>query len=376
MSALNVRASMINTLDHLFGSRKFDVSINLGTMYPEEQIQRAIAKTPGALKSEGWIATEATLLAATGGSGRTGAAPSGLHESGGAGGHGSGAPSPEARFAVLGLSPRTELLKLEIDQGRDLRSEEEGAIVVNSAFMLRHPEIKVGQTISVSMGPAESSWRVVGVSHEAFAPPTGYVWRTYFERAGGHTGMANSVRVALDRSDPAAIDRFREALDRNLEAEGIRALSSTSKADSRYGFDQHMLMIYIFLVVMSVIIGGVGGLGLSTTMSLNVLERRREMGVLRAIGASARIVWLIVVVEALAIGLMSFVLAALVAGPVSRGLGDLLGSVLFQTDLSFTFDPFGLLIWFVASLVLSALASFLPAWNASRSSVREALGFE
>lgn len=375
MSALNIRASMISTLDHLFASKKFDLSMNLGTMYPVDQIQRAIAKTPGALKSEGWIATEATLVAAPAGSEKAGA-PSGLHESAGAGGHSGDAPPPGARFAVLGLSPRTELLKLEIDQGRDLLPEEEGAIVVNSALMLRNPEIKVGQTISVRMGPAESSWRVVGVSHEAFASPTGYVWRTYFERAGGHSGQANSVRVALDREDPASLDRFRDALDRNLEAEGIRALSSTSKADSRYGFDQHMLMIYIFLVVMSVIIGGVGGLGLMTTMSLNVLERRREMGVLRAIGASTRIVCLIVVAEALAIGLMSFVAASLVAGPLSRGLGDFLGSVLFQTDLSFTFDPNGVLIWFAASLALSALASFLPAWNASRSSVREALGFE
>ncbi len=375
MSALNVRASMISTLDHLFGARKFDLAINLGTMVPLERIQRAIAMTPGALKSEGWIATEATLVGAAGGSGA--GAPGGLHGGGGsAGGHGGEAPPAGTRLAILGLPTGTELLKLEIDQGRDLPRGEEDALVVNSAFLARHPEIEVGQTISLRMGPAESSWRVVGVSHEAFAPPTGYVWRTYFERAGSHTGMANSVRVALDRDDPASIDRFRDALDRNLEAEGIRALSTTSQADSRYGFDQHMLMIYIFLVVMSVIIGGVGGLGLMTTMSLNVLERRREMGVLRAIGASTRAIWLIVVAEALAIGLMSFIAASILAGPLSRGLGDFIGSVLFQADLSFVFDPNGLLICFAASLVLSGLASFLPAWHASRSSVREALGFE
>ena len=373
MSALNVRASMISTIDHLFAARKFDLSINLGTMVPVEQIQRAITRTPGAVKSEGWIVTEATLVAAAAAEGPT---PAGLHESGGVGGHDSEASPPGARIAVLGLAPGTELLKLEIDQGLDLPPGDDGAIVVNSAFLARHPEAKVGQAITLRMGPAESSWRVVGVSHEAFAAPTGYVWRTCFERAGGHTGMANTVRVAIEKSDAASIDRFREALDRNLEAEGIRALTTASKADSRFGFDQHMLMIYIFLVVMSLIIGGVGGLGLMTTMSLNVLERRREMGVLRAIGASTRIIWLIVVAEALAIGLMSFIAAAILAGPLSRGLGDFLGSVLFQTDLSFVFDPNGLLICFAASLVLSALASFVPAWHAARSSVREALGFE
>jgi putative ABC transport system permease protein len=158
--------------------------------------------------------------------------------------------------------------------------------------------------------------------------------------------------------------------------EGIRALSSTSKAQSRFGFDQHMLMMYIFLIVMSVIIGGVGGLGLMTTMSLNVLERRREMGVLRAIGASSRVVWLIVVAEGLAIGVMSFIIAAVVAWPLSRGLGNFLSAVMFKSELSFFFDPNGLVIWSVVSLILSGVASFLPAWNASRSPVREALGFE
>jgi putative ABC transport system permease protein len=374
MSALNVRASMMNTIDHLFGAKKFDLSINFGTMVPVEQIQRAIARTPGAVKSEGWIVTEATYVTAPE---RTSAAGTGgLHGSGGAGGHDGEAASQGARFAILGLAPGTALLKLEIDQGQDLPPGDDGALVVNSAFMARHPEVKVGQAITLRMGPAESSFRVVGASHEAFAAPTGYVWRSYFERAGGHVGVANTVRVALDRSDPAAIDGFREALDRNLEGEGIRALSTASKADSRYGFDQHMLMIYLFLVVMSVIIGGVGGLGLMTTMSLNVLERRREMGVLRAIGASTRAIWLIVVAEALAIGFMSFIAASLLAGPLSRALGDFLGTALFQTDLSFVFDPNGLLICFAAALVLSALASFVPAWHASRSSVREALGFE
>ncbi|MBX7183515.1 MAG: ABC transporter permease [Vicinamibacteria bacterium] len=374
MSALNVRASMINTIDRLFGARKFDLSINLGAMVPVESMRSAVARTPGARVCEGWIVTQATVVAASSKESAAGA-PAGLHDGGGSAGHAPETP-PASRLSVLGLAPGTQLLRLEIDQGRGLEPSDEDAMVVNSAFMARHPEVKVGQNLILQMGPTESTWRVVGVSHEAFAAPTAYIWRTYFDRAGGHTGMANSVRVSLDRSDAASIDRFREALDRNLEAEGIRALSTTSTADSRYGFDQHMLMIYIFLVAMSVIIGGVGGLGLMTTMSLNVMERRREMGVLRAIGASTPAIWLIVVAEALAIGLMSFLVAASLASPLSRALGDFIGAVLFQTDLSFVFEPNGLLICFLASLVLSALASFLPAWHASRSSVREALGFE
>ncbi len=376
MSALNIRASMIQTIDQLFATKVFDLSLNLRALYPIEQVDRAIARTPGARRAEGWIASEGSLVlgAATPGTAPAFAQGGGLHGGGGAvgGGHAAGAAS---RFPLLGVQPGTALLKLDISEGRDLLPGENDARGANTALTVRHPEIEVGRTVVLRTGPAETSWRVVGIAREAFSPPTAYVSRGFYERAG-HAGLANSVRVALDRPGPDGISAFREALDPNLEAEGIRALSTTSKAESRYGFDQHMLMVYIFLVVMSVIIGGVGGLGLMTTMSLNVLERRREMGVLRAIGASSKAVWLIVVAEALTIGVLSFGLAAAIAGPVSQVLGDFIAQAMFRSGLYFLFDANGLWIWLAASLVLSVLASLLPAWHASRSPVREALGFE
>ena len=377
MSALNIKTSMIDTLDHLFASKRFDLSVNLGTMFPVESIERALARTPGTVRSEGWIATEGSLVTPAEPSSAEPASAAGRQgvAAGGDGGHAAGEPAGE-RFPVLGVQPGTKMLKLKISEGRDLLPEDVDALVVNTAFAARYPQAKVGQSVVLRMGPAEATWRVVGVAREAFSPPIGYVSRTYFERAGGHVGLANTVRVALDQPDPASIDRFREAMDINLQAEGIRALSTRSNAESRFGFDQHMLMIYVFLVVMSVIIGGVGGLGLMTTMSLNVLERRREMGVLRAIGASSRVVWLIVVTEGLFIGLMSFVIASALAVPISKGLGNFVASVMFNSGLTFSFDLNGLVVWFAASLALSGLASFIPAWNASRSPVRDALGFE
>jgi putative ABC transport system permease protein len=113
-----------------------------------------------------------------------------------------------------------------------------------------------------------------------------------------------------------------------------------------------------------------------TTMSLNVLERRREMGVMRALGATPRVVWLMIVAEGIVIGLLSWIIAALLAWPVSKTVGDSFVAALFHGGLDFTFEPLGLVIWLVVSIGLSALASFLPAWKASRITVREALAYE
>jgi putative ABC transport system permease protein len=188
--------------------------------------------------------------------------------------------------------------------------------------------------------------------------------------------MTNSLRIALADRDPDTITIFKSNLDRNLEQQGVRARGSLSKGESRFAFDQHMVMIYVFLIIMSAIIGGVGGLGLMTTMSLNVFERRREMGVMRALGATPKIVWLMIVAEGIVIGVLSWTIAALLAWPVSKTLGNLLVRVMFRSGLDFTFEPLGLLIWLVVSISLSAAASFLPAWKASRVTVREALAYE
>ena len=342
ISALNVRASLVNTLDRMFAARKFDLTIGLANPYELEKIQTAIGNTRGIRRAEGWFQTEASVANSN-------------------------------PFSVVALPADTQLLDLDIIEGRSLAPGDTDAIVINNALAGRE-KMRVGETVVLHMGAAETTWRVVGLSREAFSPAVAYIPLGFIQQQ--HPGMVNNLRLSLDDSDPDSIDAVKASLDRNLEQAGVRARGSATKAESRFGFDQHMLMIYVFLIVMSTIIGGVGGLGLMTTMSLNVLERRREMGVMRALGATPRTVWLMVVAEGIVIGVLSWTVAAVLAWPISKGLGDFITKVMFRSGLDFTFEPLGLLIWMVVSISLSAVASFLPAWKASRVTVREALAYE
>ena len=367
LSALNVRSSLVNTLDQLFAAKKFDLTVSLANPYESEKVEKAISSTSGISRAEGWFTTEASLVTQT-----TKDAAEDSHSTGG-GLHGGGA-SEVNRFGVVALPPETRMLDLEIIEGRNLAPGDTDAIVVNNGLAARDAKLRVGETVLLRMGPAETSWRVVGIAREAFSPAVAYIPQSFIQQR--HPGMVNNLRLALDRSDPDAITSVKAELDRNLEQQGVRARSSVTKAETRFAFDQHMLMIYVFLIVMSIIIGGVGGLGLMTTMSLNVFERRREMGVMRALGATPRIVWLMIVAEGIVIGVLSWTIAALLAWPISKALGDVLVRVMFKSGLDFTFEPLGLLIWMVVSISLSAAASFLPAWRASRVTVREALAYE
>ena len=336
LSALNIRASMVNTLDRMFTARKSDLTISFAKPYDFETVRKAVSNTPGVTRAEGWFTSEGSI--------------------------------GERRFGVVALPPDTQLLDFDIIEGRKLTPQDTDAIVINTALAGRDPKMHVGETVTLGIGGEEKSWRIVGLAREAFAPtPIGYI---------PLTGSINRLLLALDNTDPDAISLLKADLDRNLEAQGVRARASSTKSENRFGFDQHMLMIYVFLIVMSAIVGGVGGLGLMTTMSLNVLERRREMGVMRALGATPRIVWLMIVAEAVVIGVLSWAIAALLAWPVSKAIGDSFVKMLFHSNLDFTFEPIGVLIWLLVSIGLSALASFLPAWRASRVTVREALAYE
>ncbi len=336
LAALNVRSSMINTLDVMFAARKSDLTVSFGKAYEFEKFQKAVSNTSGVKRAEGWFTTE--------------------------GSHG------DLRFGIVALPPDTQLLEFDIIEGRKLMPEDTDAIVINNALADRDPKMRVGESVTLRIGSDEKAWRIVGVAREAFSPSSvGYI---------PLTGMANSLRLALDNADPDSISALKAELDRNLEKQGVRARASSTKSESRFGFDQHMLMIYVFLIVTSAIVGGVGGLGLMTTMSLNVLERRREMGVMRALGATPRLVWLMIVAEGIVIGLLSWAIAALLAWPISKAIGDFMVRVMFRSGLDFTFEPAGLVIWLLVSIGLSGLASFLPAWRASRTTVREALAYE
>ena len=106
---------------------------------------------------------------------------------------------------------------------------------------------------------------------------------------------------------------------------------------------------------MALLLAVVGGLGLMGTLSINVLERMREIGVMRAIGAADGAVAWVFIVEGILIGLISWLAGSLCAMPLSNLLSDALGMALLQWPLAHTFSVQGVWLWLVVVVILSAL---------------------
>jgi len=127
---------------------------------------------------------------------------------------------------------------------------------------------------------------------------------------------------------------------------------------------------------MAVLTAIVGSMGLTGTMGMNVLERTREIGIMRAIGADDRAVMRTVIAEGIFIGMISFGLAIILSIPFTYLLSTIVSLAVFQTPIAVVFTYTGYAIWLGLVLALSALGSILPARNAARLTIREVLAYE
>ncbi|RPJ47176.1 MAG: FtsX-like permease family protein, partial [Chloroflexi bacterium] len=135
-------------------------------------------------------------------------------------------------------------------------------------------------------------------------------------------------------------------------------------------------ILITFLLFLAVLTALVGSIGLAGTMSMNVMDRTREIGVMRAIGASDRMLMKLVLAEGMLIGAMSYGLGALLAFPISKIMSDGISLALFDAPSTSGYTPTGFAIWLALVVGLSFAASVIPARKASRLTIREVLAYE
>ncbi|MGE5073362.1 MAG: ABC transporter permease, partial [Anaerolineae bacterium] len=157
---------------------------------------------------------------------------------------------------------------------------------------------------------------------------------------------------------------------------GIKVGLTQLSADFIQGQKAQTDIFVYFVLSMAVMIAIVGGLGLMGTMSINVLERTREIGVMRAIGASNWNIQSIVIAEGMVIGLISWILSILLAFPITTALCTGVGLAILTMPMPSVFGITGVIAWLIGTLVLGGLASALPAHRASSLTVRDTLAYE
>ena len=176
--------------------------------------------------------------------------------------------------------------------------------------------------------------------------------------------------------DAAAQNRLAQAIQTRLETAGVQVADLTTGAYLTGIAGGGFAVLTYILLFLAILTALVGSIGLAGTMSMNVMERTREIGIMRAIGASDRILMKMVLLEGIVIGLLSYIFGALLSFPISKLLADGISLAIFDAPSNFGMTPTGFLIWLAVVLVLSYLASIIPARNAARLTIREVLSYE
>jgi putative ABC transport system permease protein len=188
--------------------------------------------------------------------------------------------------------------------------------------------------------------------------------------------QATSYRVITTHHDDASQQALTGRIDRYLSDRDYAVQGVQSGYLMRGKAVQAVNIIVIFLLIMAILTAFVGSIGLTGTMSINVLERTREIGVMRTIGAVDRVIMQSVIIEALVIGLITWILAIGLSFPISSLLLTIVGEAMAGSVITLSFTPLGILLWLVVIIVLSIFASIIPARNAARLTINEVLAYE
>ncbi len=189
--------------------------------------------------------------------------------------------------------------------------------------------------------------------------------------------------VHLKLTDPFLAERLRKEIETNLP---YRAETWYTNNEAFLGaLEQEKLAMFVILTFIVL----VAAFNITSTLIMVVMEKRRDIGILRTLGSSGSSILLIFMVEGLMIGLsgtgVGVVLGLLLAeylNPVARFLAGIFGVDLFNSTIYY-FDripvavvPGDVAYITVASIVLTFLSTLYPAWSAMRLNPVDALRYE
>ncbi len=350
IAVLTVHASLMSTLDDALGYWNYDLDVNLNRSYRIDYMMSEALKVPGVVAAESWIGRGANRIRED--------------------------ESESDDLFILAPPAETEMIQPNLLKGRWLLPEDENALVVNSIVLDEESDIDIGHEIELSIDGRKSTWQVVGIVQGVMTGPTVYANYPYFAREIGFVGRANSLQIVTELHTPAYHKQIATRLTDYFESQGLSVSSTESTSEEREQITYQFNLIVAFLSVMAILIAIVGALGLAGTMSINVLERSREIGVMRAIGASDGSVLQIFLVEGILIGSFSWFIGGILSLPISKLLSDVVGVSFVDAPLNYTFSTNGALLWLVVVIILAALSSWWPSWRASRLTVRDVLAYE
>jgi putative ABC transport system permease protein len=351
ISVFNVRVTLFDYVQDIGNYFLADVTIDFEQPYRLNEVKAVADLDPRVTHVEGWTFASTEILFPDG--------------------------STADNISILAPPVDSGLVSPLLVDGRWIKSGDEKKMAISEGVYDYYPDLQIGDTIPLKFKGKEEAWEVVGIfKFIGLEGVIAYAPYDYISREQNLANRSFSYRFVTVNHDRAYQNVMARELDAFFRDQGFHVQEATPGLATLDSAAESLDILITFLLIMALLTATVGSMGLTGTMSMNVLERTREIGIMRSIGATDREIIRMVIVEGLLIGLISFGLAVLLAVPFTYLLSAIVSNAVFATPIAVKFTYLGYLIWLGLVILLSSLASVLPARNAARLTIREVLAYE
>jgi putative ABC transport system permease protein len=344
VAALNTGAAWDAAVDREFNSQHYDVEVLLTEPVAATAVDDATHDVPGIDSTELWVSSRANATVVN--------APD--------------AP-PGTPFLLYVPPVDAASVSYPLLEGRWLEPGDTYTLVVSQN--LDDPTLHVGD--HVRLDGDSHTWTVVGRVVQLAGDREGVAYASTLPSFVPGPDLVNAVRIT-----GPSIGEALDAADAAFSSADIPVAAIVSADDARESLDDHLFIITGLLLAMAALLGIVGTLGLVESIGTAALERRREIGVAQAVGASSRQTMQMVMSEAMAITAIAWAAGALMSWPVTASMQASVGTIFTGAPLPFTIFTPGLAISLFAMIAVAAITSAVPGLEAADRPVREALAHE
>jgi putative ABC transport system permease protein len=353
IAVFNVRVSMEDYMDRLLQHFMADVTLTLERPYRSERVARVAMQVPGVQAIEAWSGAAAEILDSQ--------------------------DNVLEDLNIVAPPANTSLLQPEMEAGRWIQPDDQRALVVSNAIYDLYPNLQPGDTLRLKLtGGRAEDWAVVGVFRftKMLGDTLAYANYHYVSDLLGAHGQSASYRLITSAHTLESQQAISQALDSRLRSLGFQVSGVEAGMVTQEQSGQMINILVAFLLTMALLTAFVGSIGLAGTMGMNVLERTREIGVMRAIGAVDLAIIKSVVIEGVFIGLISWALAWALSYPISFLMLRIISTAMLSDPIPLAYTLQGVFVWLGVVVALSTIASVLPARSAARLTIREVLAYE
>jgi putative ABC transport system permease protein len=350
-TGFNVRAALAKFLFNSKDSMKYDVKVVLKKQVPLEQALLPFKNLSNVKKIETWH----------GGTGRLQ----------------SKVISAKNGMGIVALPYNTNLIKWDVVKGRWLQKSDNVEFVLNQKAAENFGPIAMGNTYQIQLKGRSIRAKLVGIIKE-FDTEKIYLDKQKYDELVNPMHLINSIMFSAKDRDYKKVIALQEDIEKVLSTANLSILYVMSQAERALIIFNHLNIILSILIFLSLLVLIISAMGMASATSINIIERTREIGVLRAIGATPRKIYVLFITEGMIISIISISLGLLLALPLSFFASKFFGDLILgnNTSLDFTFSILGFSITLLVTLIFGWMASRIPARRAISISTRKALAYE